>query len=203
MSNSVAQREYEQAQYSYTSSAARIKRLEASLELLREGRLGRRENAAKFEVAQAQALFDKAKWRHDNCEIRAPVDGIILSKKAEEGNIVNPSAFSSGISASLCDMADLTKLEVDLSIQERDIAQIKQGMPCLVMPEAYQADKAFLKKHPKGYEAFVSRLMPTADRAKGAIPVRVQIANISKEEAGVYLRPEMSALVSFMKGPAK
>jgi hypothetical protein len=43
--------------------------------------------------------------------------------------------------------------------------------------------------------------MPTADRAKGAIPVRVRIRkkDIPPEEAGVYLRPDMSALVSFFK----
>ena len=202
-SASVAEREYEQARYAYTSMTARIKKLEATLEMMREGRLGRREAAAKAEVASAEAAYRKAKWRYENCQIKAPVNGIILSKKAEEGNIVNPSAFSSGISASLCEMADLTKLEVDLSIQERDVARVQKGMPCQVMPEAYSSDRAFLKKHPRGYEGFVSRLMPTADRAKGAVPVRVQIRYIPDEEAGMYLRPEMSALVSFMKAPAK
>ena len=70
------------------------------------------------------------------------------------------------------------------------------------MPEAYEKDKDFLAKHPQGYEAFVSRLMPTADRAKGAIPVRVRIKNIPKDESGKYLRPDMGALVSFMRGTA-
>ncbi|MFO0880463.1 MAG: ABC transporter ATP-binding protein [Gemmataceae bacterium] len=92
--------------------------------------------------------------------------GAILSKKAELGNIVNPSAFSSGISASLCEMADLTRLEIDLSIQERDIASVKVGQPCLIMPEAYKSDREFLARHPQGYYGDVSRLMPTADRAK-------------------------------------
>ena len=71
------------------------------------------------------------------------------------------------------------------------------------MPEAYAADKdGFLTKHPQGYTGRVSRLMPTADRAKGAIPVRVVI-DVPEAEAGVYLRPDMGALVSFLKVPEK
>src|SRR5262249_24361520 len=118
----------------------------------------------------------------------------------ELGNIVNPSAFSSGISASLCDMADLSQLEIDMSIQERDIAAIKQGQLCRIMPEAYQKDSEFLRRHPQGYEGFGSRLMPTADRSKGAIPVRVRVRNIPEDEDGWYLRPDMRALVSFLRG---
>jgi hypothetical protein len=75
------------------------------------------------------------------------------------------------------------------------------------MPEAYQSDSEFLARHPQGYAGFVSRLMPTADRAKGAVPVRVRIRreDIPEDEAGKYLRPDMGALVSFKKvePPAK
>ena len=72
------------------------------------------------------------------------------------------------------------------------------GQECLVMPEAFQKNETFLKKHPKGYSGKVSRLMPTADRAKGAIPVRVKVS-VPREEEGVYLKPDMSVIVSFKK----
>jgi len=49
----------------------------------------------------------------------------------------------------------------------------------------------------RAYDGTVSRLMPIADRAKGAIPVRVKI-RIPREEEGVYLKPEMGAIVSFL-----
>jgi HlyD family secretion protein len=196
-------RELEQAQYSSEANKARLRRLEATLRLLRDGRLDRRIQAAEFEMKQAKGVLDRARWRLENTIITAPIDGTILTKKAELGNMVNPSAFSSGISASLCEMADLTKLEIDLSIQERDIAAVKVGQECQIMPEAYQNDPEFLSKHPRGYRGVVSRLMPTADRAKGAIPVRVAIApgEIPEAEAGLYLRPDMSALVSFKRSP--
>jgi multidrug resistance efflux pump len=153
--------------------------------------------AAEADEAAAQADLVKAQWNLDNCEIRAPVSGTILKKGAEKGNIVNPVAFN--IASSLCDMADLSDLEVDLKIQERDIPQVKKGQVCIAMPEAYQGDPEFLNVHPKGYTGRVSRLMPTADRSQGAIPVRVRL-DIPKEEEGVYLKPDMSVIVQFLKG---
>jgi multidrug resistance efflux pump len=205
VSSALAARDYEQAKYSHDAMENRVNRLDFAYRLMVLGARDERKLAARAEMEQARAALAKAQWRLDNCVIRAPVTGTVLTKKAELGNVVNPSAFSSGISASLCDMADLRDLEIDLSIQERDIATVRQGQRCLVMPEAYQGDKAFLASRPKGYEGFVSRLMPTADRAKGAIPVRVRIPReaIPPSEAGKYLRPDMAALVSFQKTEAQ
>jgi hypothetical protein len=86
-------------------------------------------------------------------------------------------------------MADLTQLEVDLTIQERDIRKIFQGQKCRIKPDA-ATDKV--------YEGEVSRLMPIADRSKGTISVRVRVT-VPREEEGIYLRPEGAALVSFLR----
>ena len=145
--------------------------------------------------------IEEAKWLLLNCQIRAPVHGIILQKNAEKGNFVNPGALSSGtggIAVSLCDMADLTDLEVDLSIQERDIAKIDVGQPCVVMPESRQKDPKFRKIHPKGYEARVSRILPIADRAKGSVSVRVKLT-VDRKEEGIFLKPDTGVIVTFMK----
>jgi multidrug resistance efflux pump len=142
--------------------------------------------AGQAEVSQAEAELGKAKWRLDNCKIVAPITGTILKKNAEEGNIVNPIAFNG--SYSLCDLADLSDLEVELTIQERDISKVRMGQACRVRAEAFPE---------RVYQGSVSRLMPIADRAKGAIPVRVKII-IPREEEGVYLKPEMGAIVSFL-----
>ena len=152
--------------------------------------------AAQADEDAAKADLEKAKWNLDNCQIKAPVSGTILKKGAEKGNIVNPIAFN--IASSLCDMADLSDLEVDLKIQERDIPKVQKGQDCVAMPEAYQNDLDFLKIHPKGYLGKVSRLMPTADRGQGAIPVRVKL-DIPKGEEGVYLKPDMGIIVDFLK----
>jgi multidrug resistance efflux pump len=167
----------------------RVQRLTYALELLKLGERAERREVAKAELAQAQADLTKAEWRLGNCTIRAPRSGTILKKNAEEGNIVNPLALNG--SYSLCELADLSDLEVELNIQERDISAIKVGQKCRVRTKAW-ADRV--------YDGVVSRLMPIADRGKGAVPVRVKLS-IPGEEEGAYLKPEMEATVTFLNDP--
>ncbi len=181
----ISKQDYELAESKHLAQEQRVKRLEYAVKLMEESRL-KRIAAGKAEVSQSEADLVKAKWRLDNCIIRAPITGTILKKNAEEGNIVNSIAFNG--SFSLCDLADLSDLEVELTIQERDISKVRVGQKCRVRAEAF-ADRV--------YEGSVSRLMPIADRAKGAIPVRVKVI-VPREEEGVYLKPEMGALVSFL-----
>lgn len=181
----ISKQDFEVAESKHLAHEQRVKRLEYALKLMDSSRL-KRIAAAQAEVVQAEAEVTKAKWRLDNCTIRAPITGTILKKNAEEGNIVNPIAFNG--SFSLCDLADLSDLEVELTIQERDIAKVRVNQKCRVRAEAFP-DRV--------YDGVVSRLMPIADRAKGAIPVRVKIT-VPREEEGIYLKPEMGALVSFL-----
>lgn len=197
-SRAMSDEDYRQRLLNREVAVKQLAQAEAERDLLWAGSWHFDKQAAEALVAQAKADLDKAQWRLDNCFIYAPITGTILTKKAEKGNLVNPSAFSNGLSASLCDMADLADLEVDLSIQERDVSLVFKGQRCTIMPEAFQKYEPFLKKHPRGYEGWVSRLMPIADRAKGAIPVRVKVP-VPKEEEGVYLKPDMGAIVSFKK----
>jgi multidrug resistance efflux pump len=194
--NAVAQRDWEQAKFGYEAMARRVERLEAALWLVREGPRKEKLDAASADVKAAEADLKKAEWRLENCVITAPIDGHVLTKRAEKGNICNPLAFN--ISSILCDMADLAQLEIDLSIQERDIKAITDEQYCTVMPEAYQNFEPFRQKHPDGYKGKVSRQMPIADRSKGAIQVRVEVV-IPPDEVGKYLKPDMSVLVSFYK----
>jgi HlyD family secretion protein len=185
--SALAQRDYELALSAYKAMDRRVEKMRQAYALMVKGPRIERIEQARAEVKQNEADLAKADWRLDNCTVRAPVSGIILTKKAEEGDIVNPVAFN--VSASLCDMADLSDLEVDLSIQERDVAKVFAGQKCKVRTKAFP-DRI--------YDGVVARLMPIADRAKGAVPVRVK-TQIPREEEGVYLKPEMGATVTFMK----
>jgi len=189
-SNAIAPLDFEATEARYHTTTRRVERLRFALKLMEEGPRRERIDAARAEVGQARAELSKAQWRLDNCTIRAPISGTILKKNAEEGNIVNPIAMNG--SFSLCEMADLSDLEVDMSIQERDIGRIFVDQKCKVRAEAFPD---------RTYDGVVSRLMPIADRAKGAISVRVKLT-IPKEEEGVYLKPEMGAIVSFYGKPA-
>jgi RND family efflux transporter MFP subunit len=189
--NAAAAADYEVAKYGFDALERRVFKFESTIEM-------------------AKADLAKAKWRLDNTIITAPVTGTILTKKAEWGNLVNPSAFSNGLSASLCDMADLTELEVEVKVLERDRPSVFAGQKCWVMPESFQRDDTFRKEHPRGYEGVVSRIMPNADRSANAIPVRVKVL-FSEEEVRLYheqgkwmyLIPDMSATVSFLKSSSK
>lgn len=198
--NAVSRKEIDEAESLYDQATKAYDEAVKAVELLaEEGPRKARVAAARAEVEQAKADLTKSLWRLKQCEIIAPVTGRILTKKAEKGALVNPVAFN--VSASLCEMADLADLEVDLSIQERDIAAVVAGQPCVIMPEAFVKNEAFRTKYPDGYRGVVSRLMPVADRAKGAVTVRVKIdrTQIPPEEEGVFLKPDMSVIVSFKK----
>jgi HlyD family secretion protein len=189
MEKSVVQVKVDQAAYEMQKETL------AKLKLL----LDEQRQLSRSQVKKAQADVDTATKQLKNCTIVAPTTGVLLSKKAELGGYGNPLAF--GAAGYLCEMADLRDLEVDLSIQERDIDKVLDSHDCVVRPEAFADSKSFKAKHPDGYAGWVARVMPIADRSKGAIAVRVAIDRdqVPPDEAGVYLKPDMSVLVSFKK----
>jgi HlyD family secretion protein len=99
-------------------------------------------------------------------------------------------AFGAG-TGSLCKMADLSDLEVDLEISEKDIAKLKPGQVCRVKAEV-APDRI--------YEGTLDRIMPIANRAKSIVNVRVKVKLPPGEEPGTILKPEMGARVSFLQG---
>jgi HlyD family secretion protein len=191
-------KEYEQSKFTRDAMKRRVDRLRFMYDLMKKGPREEKQKAAESDWKAAKADVVRAKWRLDNCEIKAPISGHILTKKAEKGNVVNPLAFT--ISSSLCEMANLGDLEIDLSVQERDIARVDDEgrQPCTIMPEAFQNHEPFRQRHPHGYDGYVIRKMPIGDRSKGAINVRVKV-QIPRDEIGKVLKPEMSVLVSFLK----
>lgn len=162
---------------------------QADLALLKAGAWKPDLMAAESLVLKARAELERSQWKLDNTFIYAPISGTILTKKAEKGNLVNPSAYSNGVSASLCEMADLSDLEIELEIQERDISRVMINQPCRIVPEAYKQ---------RSYNGHVSRILPQALRSKAAVVVRVKVS-IPSDEEGIYLKPEMGVIVSFLK----
>jgi HlyD family secretion protein len=190
-------KELQQAQADSATSSARVNNLEATLMLLKEG--PRKETiaaadadvkGAEADVAAARARLVQAKWRLDNCTIKAPITGTVLTKKAELGNLVNPMAFSGG--GAICDMADLSDLEAELEIAEKDISKLQVGQPCNVTVDAFSDKK---------YTGTLDRIMPIANRAKSIVTVRVKVKLPPGEVAGTFLKPEMGAVVAILKMP--
>lgn len=177
--------DYDASMSRYQAMSRQIDRMRFGYKLMLAGSRKEKIDQAKADLQTTEANVEKAKWKLDNCKIRSPITGTILKKNAEEGNLVNPIAFSGSVS--LCELADLSDLEVDLTVQERDVSNVFKGQRCMIRSEAYP-DRV--------YKGVVSRLMPIADRAKGAIPIRVKLT-VPREEEGVYLKPEMGAVVTF------
>ncbi len=192
---SAADRETKQARFDLDGNEARVRRLTATLAILKEGPRKEQKAGAEADVQSAVAEVEVAKarlaqsqWRLDNCIIRSPIDGTVLTKKAEWGSLVNPLAFSAS-SGSVCDIANLADLEVDLEIPERDISKLKAGQKCRIKADAYPD---------RTYEGRLDRIMPIANRAKSIVNVRVKVQLPAGEIPGTYLKPEMGAVVSFL-----
>jgi multidrug resistance efflux pump len=177
--------DYKRAQALVAAARARLEDLRAGDPPQdKKGPRNHRLDVLRAELAAAEAECAKAKWLLDGTEIRAPIAGTILTKIADKGNTINQLSFN--LKGSLCDMADLSKMEVDLTIQERDIPKIFKGQKCKVFIEAIPGVT---------YKGQVSRIMPLADRAKGAIPVRIRLEGLKDDGS---LRPDMGVLVAFL-----
>jgi RND family efflux transporter MFP subunit len=138
----------------------------------------------KAEATLAEVELAKAKWVLDSTQVRSPITGTVLAKHVDKGNTVNPLSFT--LRGSICDIADLTKMEVEVQIQDRDFAKVFKGQKCKVVLHAFPETV---------YKGEVSRLWPVGDRAKGTIPVRVRL-ELPKDDARA--RPEMGARVVFL-----
>lgn len=183
----ITTKEYEAAEANYRSGLKRVEAKQKAYDLVKAGPRQEKIDAAKAEYDAAAARLRQADWKMKNCVIISPVTGIILTKKAEVGSLINPVV--GGVATSLCEIADLRKLEVDLEVQERDISKIKLNMACKIRADAW-SDRV--------YDGYVERMMPIANRAKSVVPVRIKVVIPKGEKQGSFLKPEMSVSVTFL-----
>lgn len=187
--SAITTREYEQAEAGYRSAIKRVEARQKAYDLIKIGPRVERISASKADYDAAKARLRQVEWKLENCTIRSPVTGVILTKKAEVGSLINPVV--GGVATSLCEIADLRKLEVDLEVQERDIAQVQLYQACKIKADAYPK---------REYIGYVERVMPIANRAKSVVPVRIKVIPNDDEVQGQYLKPEMGVTVTFLKG---
>lgn len=156
-----------------------------SARALDEARRARDAAAAELTVAQGQLAL--AQTYLDWCTIHAPITGTILEKLVDPNELVVPVSFGSGRgpSTAFVSMADLTDLQVEIDLNEADIAKVRLQQGCRVSPEAYP-DKV--------YRGLVTEIAPEANRQKGTLQVKVQIQNPDP-----FLTPELTAKVDFLK----
>jgi len=141
---------------------------------------------ARAQVAQAQAAVDYAQTMLDSTLIRAPVNGTVLERLIEKGEMVSTMNFGGpgGVKASVASLADLSDLQVELDINQNDFPKVSLRQNCAVTADAYP-DRV--------YRGVVEEIAPQANRQKATIQVKVKISNPDD-----YLRPEMNAHVAFL-----
>jgi len=143
---------------------------------------------AEAALAQAQADLAFADAQLQNTVIRAPFSGVVVKKMAEVGESVAPIPPGVNISTSsgaIVALADLATLEVEADVAEANVAKIESGQPAEVTVEAIPDRR---------YQAVLRQVIPTADRTKATVMVKVTI--LDKDED---LKPEMSAKVTFLE----
>ncbi len=146
---------------------------------------------AEAALAQARAdlVFSEAQFQ--NTVIRAPFTGVVVKKMAEVGESVAPippGVNISTASGAIVALADLATLEVEADVAEANVAKLGEAQPAEVTVEAFPGQH---------YKAVLRQVIPTADRTKATVQVKVTILDKDKN-----LKPEMSAKVTFLEKEA-
>ena len=136
-------------------------------------------------VAVARANLKSAEVAFDQTVIRAPFDGVVLTKNANVGDNITPFSSAADSKGAVVTIADMDTLEVEADVSESAIGRIKTGQPCEIQLDAIPGER---------FAGLVSRTVPTVDRAKATVLVKVRFA---ARDARVL--PDMSAKVAFLE----
>jgi RND family efflux transporter MFP subunit len=150
---------------------------------------------AKQQVLTAEARIAEAQQAVDNCTIRAPFAGIVVSKDAQVGEMVSPNSAGGGFTRTgIATIVDMKSNEIEVDVNESYIARVEANQPVTATLDAYP-DKPFPAK--------VRTVIPTADRQKATVKVRITILDLEKYN---FILPDMGVKVAFLeeaKPPAK
>ncbi len=137
---------------------------------------------AQQNLVVARASVVVAQSYENDTVIRAPFSGMVTVKNAQPGEIVSPQ-FSGG--GGIAQIVDMDSLEVDVDVSENFISRVHPKQPATITLDAY----------PDWHiPAEVIAIIPTADRSKATVQVRVAF---KQKDARVL--PDMGARVSFLE----
>jgi RND family efflux transporter MFP subunit len=140
-------------------------------------------------IDAAKAAVKESEVAVENTRIIAPFDGTVIRKNADVGEIVAPLAGAASSRAAVVTIADMSSLEVDADVSEANITRVSTDQNCLITLDAYPQQQ---------YLGYVSKIVPTADRAKATVLVKIKFRKYDHK-----VLPEMSAKVSFLEAGAR
>ncbi|MBK1701982.1 efflux RND transporter periplasmic adaptor subunit [Thiococcus pfennigii] len=144
--------------------------------------------ASRSQVQVAEAELAVAQVDYDNTIVRAPFAGVVVAKAAQPGEIVSPVSAGGGFTRTgIGTIVDMASLEIEVDVNEAFIDRVAPGQPVVATLDAYPDWRI---------PAEVIAIIPTAERAKATI--RVRIAILVEDPR---LVPEMGVRVSFLEAP--
>ncbi|WGG52067.1 efflux RND transporter periplasmic adaptor subunit [Rugamonas sp. DEMB1] len=159
----------------YDAAQARLNKAKANISGYRAG------------IAAAQANAQVAQVALDQTVIRAPFDGVILTKSANVGDNITPFSSAADSKGAVVTIADMDTLEVEADVSESNLSKIRVDQPAEIQLDAFPELRL---------AGVVSRMVPTVDRSKATLLVKVRFA-----ERDPRVLPDMSAKVAFLSKP--
>ena len=155
---------------------------------------------AKQQVVAAEARIREQQQAVDNCTIRAPFAGIVVSKDAQVGEMVSPVSAGGGFTRTgIATIVDLHSNEIEVDVSESYIAKVRND----------QGVNAVLDAYPDWtIPAKVRTVIPTADRQKATVKVRISFTapdhvHFFDPAADPRILPDMGVKVTFLEETEK
>jgi HlyD family secretion protein len=140
---------------------------------------------AKEQVNASQSMIAVAQQDVDNCTVRAPFAGEVVSKDAQVGEMVSPVSAGGGFTRTgIATIVDMNSNEIEVDVNESFIARVKDGQPVVATLDAYPDWKIPAK---------VRTVIPTADRQKATVKVRISFDHLDPR-----ILPDMGVKVAFL-----
>jgi RND family efflux transporter MFP subunit len=139
----------------------------------------------KEQVNGSVARINEAQQAVDNTVIRAPFEGIVVSKDAQVGEMVSPISAGGGFTRTgIATIVDMNSNEIEVDVNEAYIARVEPGQLVTAVLDAYP-DWQIPSK--------VRTVIPTADRQKATVKVRISFIKLDPK-----ILPDMGVKVTFL-----
>lgn len=163
---------------------------------------------AQGRLVRAQTVLDRAMERLSESIVRAPIDGIILKKSVEQGQIIASGVTNVSGGTPIVDIADMRSVYVEAGIDEIDIGKVQIEQSATVVAEAYPelqfngevvriAPEAKIEQNVTLFNVVIA-VENTDGKLKSGMNTTIQITIVNKEH--VLLAPAVALQVSSEPG---
>jgi RND family efflux transporter MFP subunit len=169
---------------------ALVKQQLVSQQVLDASRAEVNATAARLEAAKAQVKVSESglairRIDFNDLNVRAPFDGVIISKDAQPGEMISPLSAGGGFTRTgIATIVDMDSREVEVDVNEAYINRVKPNQRVEAKLDAYP-------DHPLA--AHVINIVPTADRTKATVRVRIAFDKLEPQ-----ILPDMGIKVRFL-----